>query len=101
MRRAARVDANHGVIREAYRLLGCSVADTFQLGGGFPDMVVAKFGITDLVEVKDGSKPPSARKLTDDEMQFHNKWNAKVWIIESVDDVLAHVEDITTRWEMK
>lgn len=98
MRRAARVDANHGQIREAYRALGCSVADTFRLGDGFPDLVVAMFGITDLVEVKDGNKPPSARKLTEDEVVFHNNWNAKIWIIESVDHVLLHVEDIRRRW---
>jgi hypothetical protein len=99
MRRAARVDANHAEIRETYRRLGCSVADTFTLGKGFPDLVVAKFGITDLVEVKDGSKPASARKLTDDEIKFHNAWFAKVWIIKSVEDVLAHVEDIKRRFD--
>lgn len=98
MRRAARVDANHGVIRDAYRRLGCSAADTFRLGDGFPDLVVAMYGITDLVEVKDGDKIPSKRKLTDDEILFHNNWNAKIWIIESVDDVLSHVEDIRRRW---
>lgn len=98
MRRAARIDDNHPEIRRAYRHLGCTVLDTFQLGKGAPDMIVSMYGINDLVEVKDGSKPPSARKLTPDEIDFHNAWNSKVWVIESVDDVVKHVEDIRRRW---
>ena len=99
MRWDSRVDANHGEIREFYRALGFSVANTFQLGKGFPDIVVAKWGITDLVEIKDGEKPPSKRTLTDDEIEFHQKWNAKVFIIESIDDVLKHHEDVKRRWD--
>jgi hypothetical protein len=41
-----------------------------------------------LVEVKDSSKPPSARKLTPDEADFHAKWPGEIFVIESVDDVL-------------
>lgn len=99
MRRAAKVDDNHAEIRSAYRKLGCTVLDTFRAGGGAPDMVVALYGINDLVEVKDGTKIPSARKLTRDEAVFHAAWNAKVWIIESVDDVINHVADMRKRWD--
>lgn len=99
MRRAAKVDDNHAEIRRAYRHLGCTVKDTHMIGQGFPDMIVALFGFNELVEVKDGSKIPSKRKLTPDEIEFHNTWNSKVWIIESVDDVVRHVEDIRKRWE--
>lgn len=94
MRRAARVDANHGAIRQMYRDLGCSVADTFRLGSGFPDLVIALFGQTHLVEVKDGSKPPSERKLTKDEQEFHNSWHAKIWVIKDINDVIEHVSEI-------
>jgi hypothetical protein len=100
MRTAARVDANHGEICEAYRAMGFSVANTFQLGKGFPDIAVAKWGMTDLVEIKDGSKTPSKRKLTPDEIEFHNNWHAKVWVIESVNDVIEHAADFRRRWEV-
>ena len=91
---ACKVDANHGVIRQMYRDLGCSVADTFRLGSGFPDLVVALFGQTHLVEVKDGSRPPSERKLTEDEITFHNGWHAKVWVVKDIDGVIEHVNEI-------
>lgn len=94
MRIAARVDANHGTIRQAYKDLGCSVADTFRLGGGFPDLVVALFGQTHLVEVKDGAKPASKRTLTEDEIKFHNSWHAKIWVVKDIGDVIEHVNEI-------
>jgi hypothetical protein len=40
------------------------------------------------VEVKDGNKPPSARKLTDDQERFIGKWRGVVHIVATVDDVL-------------
>ena len=64
MRRAARTDANHATIRDALRSVGCSVADTSAVGQGFPDLVIGFRGATMLIEVKDGSKAPSRRKLT-------------------------------------
>lgn len=87
--RARRVDANHAEIVAAFRQLGYSVADTSRLGNGFPDLVVAKAGRTVLVEVKDGAKPPSARKLTEDEQTFAGAWRGEYRVVESVDDVLA------------
>lgn len=98
MRWDSRVDGNHGEIREFYRALGFSVLDIFRLKK-CADIVVCKWNITDLVEVKDGSKPPSQRKLSKDEQEFHNSWHGKVWVIESVDDVLKHHEDVKRRWD--
>ena len=93
MRRAAKADANQPVIVAALRRCGFVVAHCHTVGGGFPDLVIARNGRTGLVEIKDGNKPPSARKLTSDEADFHNKWPDKIPIIESVDDVLKlHAE---------
>ena len=88
MRRAARVDANHADIIAAFRSFGFSVADTSRLGSGFPDCVIARNGITGLVEIKDGSKPASARRLTDDEERFRMNWNGRWELVESFDDVM-------------
>lgn len=89
--RARRVDANHAEIAKAFRRCGWSVADTSRLGSGFPDLVVARAGRTVLVEVKDGAKPPSKRKLTEDEQSFADAWHGEYRIAESVDDVLTIV----------
>ena len=82
-----RTDGNHAEIREAFRQLGCSVADTSRLGDGFPDLLVGYRRRNLLVEVKDGSKSPSRRKLSDDEAKFHAEWRGQVAVVETVDDV--------------
>lgn len=92
--RAARIDANQHAIVGAFRQLGCSVHITSNVHGGFPDIVVGIRGINILVEIKDGSKPPSKRKLTPDEQAFHDEWKGGVVIVESVDDVVALVNSI-------
>lgn len=88
MLRKARVDANQPVIVATLRRCGFAVAHTHTIGKGFPDLVIARNGWTGLVEVKDADKPPSARRLTNDEYDFHQKWPGEIFIIESVDDVL-------------
>lgn len=89
MRLAAKKDNNHNQIAAAFRSLGWTWVDTHQLGGGFPDGAAGKHGVTVLVEIKDGSLKPSARKLTDPEKDFHESWRGAVRIINSVDDVIA------------
>jgi hypothetical protein len=74
VRRAARVDANHSEIAGAFVALGCSVRSLAAVGGGIPDLLVATTGCNMLVEVKDGKKPPSAQKLTPDQIKFHDEW---------------------------
>ncbi len=74
MRRAARVDGNHSAIVKALRDIGASVADTSAVGDGFPDLVVGFRGRNFVVEVKDGKKPPSARKLTEAQEAFLMGW---------------------------
>lgn len=75
MRRAARVDANHTAIVEALRKVGCQVLSLAAVGKGCPDLLVCspKRRLF-LLEVKDGSKPPSKRKLTDPQVQLHETW---------------------------
>ena len=85
-RRAARKDDNHQETVKSFRKLGWSVLDIAQLKN-CADLVVAKNGYTVMCEVKDGSKPPSARKLTEGELKFKHSWNGPYFLVLSVDDV--------------
>jgi hypothetical protein len=44
------------------------------------------------IEVKDGSKCPSARRLTADEQKFIATWSGQVCIVASVEDARAIVD---------
>ena len=92
MRRAARVDANHAEIVGALRSAGCWVLDLSAVGQGCPDLLV--HGPTHpwdlvLIEIKDGAKPPSERKLTPAQVKFHAGCNAPLRVVTSVDEALA------------
>ena len=89
LRRAAKVDDNQNEIVLKLRQIGCSVAITSMVGRGFPDIVVGYRGINYLFEIKDGNKPPSKRKLTPDEVDWHHAWKGSVHVVESYDDCLA------------
>ncbi len=91
MRRAARTDANQTEIVEALRAVGATVAITSMIGDGFPDIVVGYRGENYMIEIKDGSKPPSKQQLTPDEKKFHNIWRGKIDIVISVDEALEIV----------
>jgi hypothetical protein len=89
MRKYGRRDDNHKDIVGTFRACGASVMDCADLGDGKPDLIVAINSlITFAVEVKDGSKPPSKRKLTEKEIEFRDSWKGRYVIIESVDDVI-------------
>ena len=88
MRRAARRDDNEKQIIDALRRCGAYVK-AINDDGTF-DLLVAYNNRTFLIEVKDGAKAPSARKLTDAEQKFHDEWpNDNLHIIKSVDEALA------------
>lgn len=91
MRRAARVDANQPEIVAALRQSGCSVEHLHSVGGGVPDLLVGVQGLNLLIEVKDGSKPPSARKLTPDQVEWHGKWQGQKVIASTVVEALQSV----------
>jgi hypothetical protein len=95
MRYANRIDANQGRIVEALRGAGAFVRIISQ-GDGIPDLLVGYQGFTILMEVKDGDKPPSARKLTEAEQKFFDEWTGGMLVIlNSVEEAL----EILTRCE--
>lgn len=74
MRRAAKIDANQRQIIDALRKCGATVQPLHTVGAGVPDLLVGYRGRTALVEVKDGSLPPSKRRLTPDQQTWHGQW---------------------------
>jgi len=71
----------------AFRKAGASVQDLHIVGKGCPDILIG-YGFHSIpVEIKDGSKPPSKRKLSPAELEWHKEWRGSVGIAYSVDDV--------------
>jgi hypothetical protein len=97
MRRAAKVDSNQSEIVAALRKVGAAVVITSQLKNAFDLLVMYRSRIY-IVEVKDGSLTPSARKLTDGEMKCKKlveSVGVKYHIITSVDEALKMVKCLT------
>ena len=87
--RAARIDANHEQVVSALRAAGASVQSLANVGNGVPDLLVGFQGKTLLMEVKDGRKTPSERRLTDDQIRWHGAWNGgPLAIVDGVDAAL-------------
>ena len=83
--RAARTDANHGEIVQAYRDHGWRVLSLARLGDGAPDLLVAdQAEQLHLVEVK----TPKGRMRPQQEYFTAQGWFVRV--VRSVDDVRRH-----------
>lgn len=91
MRRAAKTDDNQAEIVDALRRAGCSVVSLAAVGDGVHDLLVGRAGENYLLEVKDGSKPPSATKLTPDQQRFHAIWAGQGEVVMSPDEALVAV----------
>ena len=74
MRRAAKIDANQTQVVEALRAAGATVQSLAAVGQGVPDLLVGFQGQTVLMEIKDPRKPPSKRRLTEDQLKWHGEW---------------------------
>ncbi|MEM8616770.1 MAG: hypothetical protein AAGF20_07525 [Pseudomonadota bacterium] len=91
MRRAARVDRNQAEIVKALRQVGATVTPTHTVGGGFPDIVVGYQGATYALEIKDGTKLPSAQKLTEDEQRWHDTWRGQKDVVRDIPEALEAI----------
>lgn len=87
--RKAKTDANQQVIVGFLRKAGCSVAITSAAHDGFPDIVIGYKGVTVLAEIKDSAKPPSKRRLTPKQVEFHNEFTGAITILESIEHAAA------------
>lgn len=103
--RVRRVDVNQPLIVKKFRVLGCSVAILSSMGNGIPDILISKrVGTPDqynmenwsaLIEIKDGSKPPSQRKLTPDEQAFHDSWQGEIYVISTEQEAIDLINSIS------
>ena len=85
---SSKVDGNQGEIVEALRAVGCSVALTHRLGGGFPDILVGYEDqegrlVNVLMEVKVGKA-----KLNEREQEWHEGWRGQVAVVRSREEAL-------------
>lgn len=88
MRRAA-VDRNQSEIVLMLRKVGCTVQLLHKVGQGCPDLLVGYRGQNLLLEVKDGELSPSARKLTDRQVEWHRDWRGQVAVVCNVREAMA------------
>lgn len=78
MRRAARKDGNEPGLRKVWvNGIGGSWLSITAIEGGEPDALLGFRGRMALVEFKDGDKPPSARKLRDNQVEWHRTWRGE------------------------
>lgn len=94
MRRAARVDANQGEIVKVLRRIGATVQHLSKVGEGCPDLLVGYHKRNFLLEIKDGAKPPSDRKLTPEQDFWHAMWAGQVHVVKNVDEALLLVASV-------
>lgn len=81
MRRAANLDGNHKQVVLALQAIGASVQSLASMGGGVPDLAVGLNNFNVFLEIKNSSKRPSARKLTEAEKRWHASWAGQVAVV--------------------
>jgi hypothetical protein len=86
-----RKDTNHNSLVAALQQSGWYVQDTSSTNLGY-DCLIAKGGRFIPVEIKDGSKPPSAQKLTPHESAVHAdlaRFGVEVVLLTKMDDLYS------------
>ena len=84
-------DQNQNGIVSDLRKAGCSVQHLVSVGQGCPDLLVGRAGHNYLLEIKDGRKPPSQRKLTPDQVTWHKQWRGSVSVVKNREEALKAV----------
>jgi hypothetical protein len=92
MRRACKVDNNHGEIRDKLRDAGYWIVDTHDQAHGYPDLTVILPGAVALLEIKQPGE-----RLTGDEQAFHahaEAIGAPVFVVRSVEEALVRLGEV-------
>ena len=85
-RRIHRTDGIQAEILDALHRAGCTTQSLSSIGGGCPDLLVARAGKLWLMELKsaDGELAPAQREWSD-------KWNSPVYLVRTVAQALTTV----------
>ena len=94
MSHKAGLDANHRAIVAVLEQMGCSVLSLAAVGGGVPDLLVGCSGVNLLMELKDGSKAPSRRRLRKTQVAFLEAWRGQRCVVLSVGEAIAIVNGV-------
>ena len=94
MKYNSKVDSNQPEIVEALRKHGATVLHTHSLKNAF-DILVGFNGNLFMIEIKDGNKPPSQRKLTSGELECETNFErvgVKYHVVLSIKDALDVID---------
>jgi len=102
--RAKKKDGNHHEIVREFEKRDCIVEDMTERTN-FCDIlvIIRQTWQCAFIEIKDGRKPPSQRRLTDGEIKFRDKCNtnsAPWYLCESVEDVQYIIREIQLRFAL-
>jgi len=89
MMRAAKKDANHVPIVNAFEKLGCGVVDLSDVGRGVPDLLVWASGLWHLVDIKNPETGYGKRGLNPRQKKWAEEWRGgPVYLVYTVADVV-------------
>ncbi len=93
--RACKIDVNQPEIVAHFRKWDCSVLIISSLKECC-DIIVSRHGRSIFVEIKDGKKVPSARKLTDGEEKFKAETKGAWRLCESIKDADKIINELNS-----
>jgi hypothetical protein len=64
---------------------------------GCPDILVGYKGVNLLIEIKNDSMPPSARKLTPPQQKWHSSWSGQVCIVKDGSEAIVLIKGISIK----
>ena len=97
MKYARKVDGNQKEIIDGLRDVGATVFPLYHVGGGLTDLLVGYREKNFLLEIKNPNQPPSKRKLTKDQIEFHEKWRGQKTIVETIREALIAIGALKER----
>ena len=89
-----RVDRNQPEIVRILRHLGYAVKPLHEAGNGMFDLLVSKYRLNFIVEVKDWMKPPSQRRLTPAQVKFNFDWPGMKCVVTNMEDCMTFHESV-------
>jgi len=89
-----KVDSNHAAIVNELRGCRFSVKSLAKVAGGMADICVGYAGVNLLFEIKalDDTKAKKAKKLTSEEVKWHENWQGQVATVTSSRQVIEVME---------